>query len=41
METEIEKARESVRKITMGENSASIYFKIILYKDHCDPDIIR
>jgi hypothetical protein len=41
MSAEIKKARESVRRISTGENSESKYFKIVLYEDHCDSELIR
>lgn len=41
MNAEIVKARESVRKITSDSTFANKFYKVILYEDHCDEDLIR
>ena len=43
MEKEIEKARLSVSKIVKSyqEEGSSCFFRIVIYRDHCDKDIIE
>jgi hypothetical protein len=41
MGTDIKKAKESVSKITKQSKGSKNFFRVILYEDHCDSELIR